>query len=444
MAHAGRPEGPGVVVIGTNHRQAPVEFRERVAFAPDEMTSFLARIHSTLVESECFMVSTCNRTEIYTLVADPAAAGSHVRRLLAEFKPVDAERDAHRFYEHHGRGALEQLYRVACGLDSLVLGEAQILQQVQDGYEASLLAKSLGVLGDHIVAGAIRCGRRARSETEISHGAVSVAFAAVSLAHKVFGDLTGRAALVLGAGDTGALVSKHLREHGIGRLLVVNRNIERARTLAAEMRGEPLGLESLASALAQVDIVITATSAPLPLIDAPMVRAAMKARQHRSYLLVDIGVPRDVHPDVRRIDNVFLHDVDGLQVMIEQTLLRRRREVPKVEKIVTEEIDRFLEWHSGLQAAPAIKELRGRMEELRNAEIERHASHLTPDQRAAVDMVTRALLNKVMHRPTTLLRDATSRGEAGIRHIEAVREVFGLNGSSVHAGNHKETHDPAE
>jgi len=444
MAHAGRSEGPGVVVIGTNHRQAPVEFRERVAFAPAEMTAFLSRIHGTLHESECFMVSTCNRTEIYTLVHDSAAAGSHVRRLLAEFKPVDAERDAHRFYEHHGRSALEQLYRVACGLDSLILGEAQILQQVQAGYEASLLAKSLGVLGDHIVAGAIKCGRRARAETEISHGAVSVAFAAVSLAHKVFGDLTGRAALVLGAGDTGALVSKHLREHGIGRLLVVNRNIERARTLAAEMRGEPMGLESLPAALAQVDIVITATSAPTPLIDPIMVRAAMKARQNRSYLLVDIGVPRDVDPEVRRIDNVFLHDVDGLQVMIEQTLMRRRREVPKVEKIITGEIDHFMEWHRGLQAAPVIKELRGRMEDLRNAEIERHASQLTPEQRTAVDMVTRALLNKVMHRPTTLLREATSQGEAGVRHIEAVREVFGLNGSAAKTTNHEETHDPVE
>lgn len=443
MAHAGRPEGPGVVVIGTNHRQAPVEFRERVAFAPEEMTSFLSRIHSTLHDSECFMVSTCNRTEIYTVVSDPAAAGARVRQMLAEFKPVDAERDAHRFYEHHGRGALEQLYRVACGLDSLILGEAQIMQQVQDGYEASLVAKSLGVLGDHIVAGALRCGRRVRAETEISHGPVSVAFAAVSLAHKVFGDLAGRAALVLGAGDTGALVSKHLREHGIGRLLVVNRNIERARTLAAEMRGEPMGLESLSMALAQVDVVITATSAPLPLIDASMVRAAQKARQNRSFLFVDIGVPRDVDPEVRRIDNVFLHDVDGLQVMIEQTLQRRRREVPKVEKIIAEEIDHFLEWHHGLQAAPSIKELRGRMEDLRNAEIARHASQLTDDQRAAVDMVTRALLNKVLHRPTTLLREATSRGEAGIRHIEAVREVFGLNGSTVHL-NHKEKHDPAE
>jgi len=273
MAHAGRPEGPGVVVIGTNHRQAPVEFRERVAFAPEEMAAFLSRIHSTMLESECFMVSTCNRTEIYTMGSDPAA-GARVRQMLSEFKPVDVERDAHRFYEHHGRGALEQLYRVACGLDSLVLGEAQIMQQVQDGYEASLVANSLGVLGDHIVAGALRCGRRVRAETEISHGAVSVAFAAVSLAHKVFGELAGRAALVLGAGETGTLVSKHLREHGIGRLLVVNRNIERARTLAAEMRGEPLGLESLSTALAQVDIVITATSAPLPLIDASMVRAA--------------------------------------------------------------------------------------------------------------------------------------------------------------------------
>jgi glutamyl-tRNA reductase len=420
----------GFVVVGTNHRQAPVEFRERVAFVPDEMQGFLRRTHDALQNSDCFMLSTCNRTEVYVLHGDRNGAARHVRQLLAEFKAIDPAADAKNFYEYHGRGAIEQLHRVACGLDSQVLGEAQILQQVKDGFDASLAANVLGVVGEHLLDAAIRCGKRARAETGISSGAVSVAFAAVGLAHKVFGDLTARAALVVGAGATGALVAKHLRDHGIGRLLVANRGMDRARALAAEMRGEPMNLDDVARGLAQVDVVITATSAPAPLIDSAMVRTAMKARQHRSFLLIDIGVPRDVDPEVSRIDNVFLHDVDGLNVMIEQNLQRRRREVPKVERIVQEEVDRFLEWHRNLHAGPVIKELRGSLEALRDQEIQRHAAHLSAEQRGAVEQVTRSLLNKILHRPTVLLREAAVQGDAGRRRIEAVRDIFGLEGSA--------------
>lgn len=427
MSLVHKPDSIGFLVIGTNHRQAPVEFRERVAFATDEMEDFLGRAHQSLHENDCFMLSTCNRTEIYAFHPDLGGAAQQVRHLIGEFKPIDPEKDSRNFYEYHGRGALEQLFRVACGLDSQVLGEAQILQQVKDGYDASVRAHSLGVVGEHLLEAAIRCGKHARAETSISSGAVSVAFAAVSVAHKVFDDLAARAALVVGAGRTGALVSKHLRDHGIGRLLIANRNIDRARALAAEMRGEPIGLDEIAATLPHVDIIITATSATEHLVTAPMVRAAMKARQNRSCLIVDIGVPRDVDPEVRKIDNVFLHDVDGLQIMIEQALQRRRREVPKVEKIIADEVDHFLEWHNGLQAAPVIKELRGWFESLREQEIGKHSSHLSAEERKAVELVTRALLNKLLHRPTVMLRESTAQGDVGLRRIETIRELFGLD-----------------
>ena len=421
-----KPESVGFLVVGTNHRQAPVDFRERVAFGEGEMEGFLRQAHHRLLHGDCFMFSTCNRTEVYAFHPDTERGSQDVRHLLGEFKSVDAARESNHFYEYHGRGAMEQLFRVACGLDSLMLGEAQILDQVKDGFEASLKANVLGVIGEHLLSAAIRCGNRARSETSIAAGAVSVAFAAVSLAHKVFSDLTERTALVVGAGQTGTLVAKHLRDHGIGRLLVANRGIDRARSLAAEMRGEPMGLDGLAGALSQVDMVITATSASAPLLDRDMVRAAQKIRHNRAFLIVDIGVPRDVDPKVRDLDNVFLHDVDGLQVMIDQALARRRKEVPKVEKIIAEEIDSFLEWYNGLQAAPVIKELRGWAETLRAQEIARHSGRLSAEQRQAVEMVTRSFLNKLLHRPTVLLREATSHGEAGLRRIETARELFGL------------------
>jgi len=427
MSLVNKPDTISFLVIGTNHRQAPVEFRERVAFVAEEMENFLGRAHRSLHENDCFMLSTCNRTEIYAFHPDLGTAAQHVRHLIGEFKPVDPVGDSPNFYEYHGRGAIEQLFRVASGLDSQVLGEAQILQQVKDGYDASVRAHSLGVTGEHLLEAAIRCGKRVRAEPAISSGAVSVAFAAVSVAHKVFDDLAARTALVVGAGRTGALVSKHLRDHGIGRLLIANRNIERARSLAAEMRGEPMGLDGIATALPLADIIISATSATSHLVTAPMVRAAMKARQNRSCLIVDIGVPRDVDPEVRKIDNVFLHDIDGLQVMIEQALQRRRRDIPKVEKIIAVEVDHFLEWYNGLQAAPVIKELRGWFELLREQEIGKHSSHLSPEERKAVEMVTRALLNKLLHRPTVMLRESTAQGEVGLRRIETVREMFGLD-----------------
>ncbi len=440
-----KPESLGFLVVGTNHRQAPVDFRERVAFAGGEMEGFLRRVHEGLEHSDCFMFSTCNRTEIYAFHADADHGAQNVRRLIGEAKAVDAARDSNHFYEYHGRSAMQQLFRVACGLDSLMLGEAQILDQVKDGYEASLRADALGVVGDRLLSAAIRCGNRARSETGIAAGAISVAFAAVSLAHKVFGDLTERTALVVGAGQTGTLVAKHLRDHAVGRLLIANRGIDRARSLAAEMRGEPMGLDGLAGALPQVDMIIAATSANAPLLDREMVRVAQKTRHHRTLLIVDIGVPRDVDPTVRDLDNVFLHDVDGLQVMIDQALARRRKEVPKVEKIIAEEIDNFLEWYNGLQAAPVIKELRGWAESLRNREIGRHSGRLSEEQRQAVEMVTRAFMNKLLHRPTVLLRESTTLGEAGLRRIETTRELFGLGESEGEAnGGEEKSDDSAE
>jgi glutamyl-tRNA reductase len=420
-----------MLVIGTNHRQAPLDFREKVAFVPDEVPEFLLRARTVLDNSDVFMLSTCNRTELYAVHPDLDGAASRVRDLLVEFKAVDPRQDAQKFYEYRGRGAVEQLFRVAAGIDSQALGEVQILQQVKDAYEISLQANALGVVGERLLAAAIRCGRRARSETAISAGAMSIGFAAVSLAHKVFGDFASRTAMVLGAGETAALVTRHLREHGIGRLLIVNRTPDRARRLAAACRGEAFDLAELDAALAATDFVISATAAPQPLIDATRVRRAMRNRPHRVFLIVDVGVPRDVEPAVRAIDNVFLHDVDGLQIMIQQTLARRRREVPKVERIVSQEVQSFLDWYHGMRAAPVIKELRGHLEALRDQEMERHTAHLSPEQRTAVEQVTRALLNKMLHRPTSFLRTASSQGESGLRRIEVARELFGLDATAA-------------
>jgi glutamyl-tRNA reductase len=413
-----------LIVVGTSHHQSPLEFREKVSFLPDEHHGFLRRAHEVLRGGDCFLLSTCNRTEFYAM--SPGEVAQRIRELLAEFKAIDLERDGHRFYELRGREAVLQLFRVASGLDSQMLGEPQILQQVKDTYETSRQANTAGVVGERLLEAAIRCGRRARAETDISVGAVSVAHAAVSLSHKVFADLAARTALVVGAGATAELVARTLRDHGIGRLLIANRTLERAQALAAHLQAEPSGLGELDEQVRSADIVITATVAPQPLLGPDTVRRIMKARQNRTLLLVDIGVPRNIAAGIREIENVFLTDIDQLQDMIDGNLQRRRREVPKVERIVVQEAQRFLDSYAGLRAGPAIKELRDGLEALRQQEMERH-KHLTAEQRQAVDAVTHALLNKILHVPTVLLRDAAAQGDAGLRRIAAIREIFGID-----------------
>jgi len=414
-----------LLVLGTNHRQAPVEFRERLAFAPDDQSRFL-RHAQQLLERDCFLLSTCNRTEFYTI--GDAATLRDTWELFRQEKSIDPHEDANHFYQYRGRAAVEQLFRVATGIDSLMLGEPQILDQVKDAHKVSLKANTAGVVGERLLASAIRCGKRARSETEISKGAISVAYAAVSLAHKIFSDLAPRTAMVLGAGETGALVARNLREHGVGRLLVLNRSLERARNVATAVRGEPLPLDELHKHLAESDIVICATGAPQPLIDRNMARDAMKRRQGRSQLIVDIGVPRNVADEVGHLDNLFLNNVDGLQAMIEKNIERRRHEVPRVEAIIAEEVDRFLAWHAGLQVGPVIRELQDSLARLREQEIGR-LRNLSPEQQAAVEQVTHGLIQKMLHRPMSLLREATAQGEAGLRRIQTIREIFGLETS---------------
>jgi glutamyl-tRNA reductase len=431
MSGGAKPATPvprlAAVVVGTNHRHADVAFRERLALDASERAALIAQLRSALPDCECFALSTCNRTEVYVLGTESARAAMAVRSVLGAMKSVAIHHDDARFYERHGRAAIEHIHRVATGIDSQMLGETQILQQVQETWEFGLRHGGIGVIADHLLASAMRSGRRARADTSISAGAVSVAFAAVSVAHKVFGDLSARAALVIGAGEIGTLAARHLRERHIGHLLVANRSMDRAHQVAGELRADAVTLDAVHGALERVDILITATSAPAPLIDVAAVRSAMKLRHNRTLLIADIGVPRDVAPQVRELDNVFLHDLDGLQVMIDQTLARRQREVPRVERIIDADVERFIEWHAALQSAPIIRELRGRLEALRDQEIARHAGHWSSEQRQAAEEVLRAFVNKLLHRPTTLLRDATVQGEIGRRRLDAVREVFGLD-----------------
>ena len=411
------------MVLGTNHRQAPVEFRERIAVAADDQEAFLRQAQEYL-DQDCFLLSTCNRTEMYTM---GVAYSEHTSwDVLKEQRDIDPTADSENFYEYKGRAAVRQLFRVATGIDSLMLGEPQILEQVKQAHKTSLKANTAGVVGERLLASAIRCGKRARSETDISKGAISVAYAAVSLAHKIFSDLAPRTAMVLGAGETGALVARNLREHGIGRLLILNRSIERARNLATALRAEPLPLSDLASQLPHADIVICATGAPQPLINKTMARDAMKQRQGRSTLIVDIGVPRNVAGDVSQIDNLFLNNVDGLQSMIDKNIERRRYEVPRVEAIIEEELERFLSWHSGLQVGPVIRELQGSLGALRDQEMQR-LGRLTAEQQQAAEQIAHGIIQKLLHRPMSMLREATTQGESGLRRIQVIREIFGLD-----------------
>jgi glutamyl-tRNA reductase len=315
---------------------------------------------------------------------------------------------------------------VAAGLDSMLLGEPQILGQVK---AAGLLARDAGSLGvrlERVVAAAVHAGKRARSETEVGAGAVSVAAAAVVLAAKVFGDLGRCRVLVVGAGDTGTLAARHFAERRPAELRVVNRTHERAAVLAESVGARAVPFEELGAALEGADVVVTATSAPGNLIGVADVKAAARGRVYRPLVLIDIAVPRDIDPAAGSLESVFLHDIDDLEGLVDESLARRRREVPRVEAILEEEVEKVAAWLKGLDAAPLVRELREHFERVRAAELSKSLPGIAPGEQDRVERLTRSLVNKLFHLPTTRLKTLDLAGEAGGVRLETVRELFAL------------------
>lgn len=413
-------------VVGMSHRTAPIDAREALAFEPAQVRDALRLAKEEDALRETLILSTCNRTEAYCLAADPERAEARLRDLVSRLKGRDLLGPGPHRYLHRQVEAVRHLLRVASGLDSMVLGEMQILGQVKDAHSLAREAGATGPVLDRLLGSALHAGKRARAETEIGAGAVSVASAAVALATKVFGDLGRRHVLVVGAGETGRLAARHFGESRPARLLIANRTLAKAEELAAELGGEALPLGALPEALSRVDVVVCATRAPGVVISEELVRRVVRERPDRPLVLVDIAVPRDVDPAVARLENVFLYPIDAVETLVDQNLARRRREVPRVEAIVEEETERFLAWMRSLGAVPLLRELREHFERVRAEEVGKSLKHFSLAEQERIEHLTKALINKLLHLPTTRLKALDPASEAGLARLHVVRELFDL------------------
>jgi len=411
-----------LTVVGINHRGATLEIRERVAYRTSEIGEALSGLSESCEAREAVLLSTCNRTEVYIVEneTDPVPA---VWSALSERLGEEASGYG---YVRRDKEAVAHLFRVASGLDSMVLGEAQIQGQVRDAWEQCrahagpvlnrLFQTSLGVAG------------RVRNETSVSRGAASVSSAAVQLAKQIFGSLAGKRAMVLGAGEMAELALECLADQGVRTSIVANRTFERATEVAERHGAVAMRYDECWSALANVDVLVCSTAAPRTMVFVEHVRPALGARGDRPLCILDIAMPRDVDPSVGELENVFLYNLDDLQAVVSANLERRRAELPTAEQLIAAEVGKYWDWVAGLSAVPVLAEMRAHMEAVRTRELAetlRRLPHLPPAERAAVEELSRKLMNKFLHEPSVRLRAAAANGR-GLGVVDTARYLFGL------------------
>ncbi len=414
-----------IVVVGVNHETAPVAVREALAFPKHELGQALERVRKDAGLGEAMILSTCNRVEVYGRSEKPAVRS--VAEFLARYHGRPPQEIEKHLYCLEGETAVRHAFRVAASLDSMVLGESQILGQVRGAYEAAERAGSLGSVLNGLRARSIAAAKRARSETAIGRNAVSVSHVAVELANKIFGQLHGRCVLLVGAGKMSELAARQMVRRGARASVLGGRTFDKAEELAASLGGRAAPFEALRAELARADVVISGTGAPGVVVLREDVEAAQEARHGRPLFLIDIAVPRDIAEDAGRVKGVFLYDIDDLQKVATANLRERKKESTAAEAIVEHEVREFLEWRRSLEIVPLVVELRRRADEIRRAEIDK-ARHrlgpLTPEQESALEAATSAIVNKLLHAPTVRLKELAGHGQAD--HVGLVRRLFDL------------------
>ncbi len=416
-------------LLGASHHSAPVEVRERIDFARRGIPEALEEIADITRLSEVVVLSTCNRAEIYSHSEAPWPVGDTLAAFMSAFHDVPEPELAPHLYRRRGADAARHLFRVVAGLDSLVVGEPQILGQVKDAYAIAAERGFTGAALNRLFHTSFTVGKRVRSETGLGEGAVSVSYAAISLARKIFGDLAGRRALVVGAGEMAELTATHLRSQNVGRIGVANRSAARAATLAAKVDGAAVRWEEITAELTGTDIVLTATGAPRWLLTRNQVAEAMRPRRDRPLFMIDIGLPRDVEPAAGELEQVFLYNIDDLQSIVRENLARRQAQVDRAELMVREEVDGFMRWLRSRGAIPTVVALRRHFERTRQQELERLApklASLSPAAKSRVDEITRLLVEKLLSSPTEQLKAAPNEN-AVAADADTLNRLFGLD-----------------
>ena len=416
-----------IQVLGVNHKTAPVEVREKLSFSNDLDAPFAALKAIDSCDEFCFL-STCNRVEVIYTSSDQEAAARAIRAFLFSRCRVSDQEAVTYTYLHQGDKAINHLFRVAASLDSMVVGEPQILGQLKDAYRESSARKTTGVILNRLLHKAFSVAKRIRTETNIGSSAVSISYAAVELAKKIFGKLDNKKALLVGAGEMAELAAEHLINQGVTEVIVANRTLERAVTLAQRFKGSAVALSELIPQLQVVDIMISSTGAPGLILHKKEVKPVMRKRRNRPLFLIDIAVPRDLDPKLNSLDNVYLYDVDDLSNVVEMNKSERVNEAHTAERIVAEDTLKFLQWLDNMEVSPTIAAIRRKAEAIRQAELEKTFHHLKPSAREkkSIDKLTAAIINKLLHDPIMFLKENHSP-ELRQQKLDWARKMFSLD-----------------
>jgi glutamyl-tRNA reductase len=418
-----------VLLLGLSHKTAPVEVRERFALGDDAAGDLASKLVRRPGIDEAMVLSTCNRVEFLVRSETASDLAAEVLSLLADSRETALDQAAPFLYRYSDREAIRHIFRVASSLDSMVVGEPQILGQVKDAYAAAKDAGALNGQLEQVLSSAFRVARRVRNETGIGQLAISVSYVAVELARKIFGDLDGLSVLIVGAGKMSESAARHLRGAGASRVWVTNRTLDRAVELARRFDGEAVEFNRLIEYLTRADIVISSTGAPGFILNKQTAEGVIAARKNKPIFLVDIAVPRDIDPEINSIDNMFVYDIDDLQQVADANLRERRREADQAERIVEDEVDKMMHRLETYQVAPTIVSLQSELDRLRRAEIERFRGRmgtLTPEQEQAVEALTRSIINKIAHPPISEMKRLASHPE-GSHFVEFVKRAFRLH-----------------
>ena len=417
-----------IFVVGLNHKIADVEVREKLAFNGPKLEEGLMRFRELPEIQEAIILSTCNRVELYANVNDAAKASESVKAFLSEFHNINRTSLDTALYIYDDISAVRHVFRVASSLDSMVVGEPQILGQLKDAFDLALTKKTTGILLNRLMKKAISVAKRVRTETRIAENAVSISFAAVELAKKIFTDLSTRVFMLLGAGEMAELAAKHLISNGVKEVLVSNRTFERACELAEEFHGRPVRFEDFIQEMVRTDIIICSTGAPHYILTKTQMHKVMKERKQRQVFIIDISVPRNIDPEINDLANVYLYNVDDLQGVVDSNMFERQKEAQKAENIIEEEIEIFLKWLASLDSVPTIIALREKAEEVRKEELDKlfhKIQGIGVKEKEAIEYMATAIMNKLIHPPTAALKEDSENKDI---LVATIKRLYGIEG----------------
>jgi len=418
-----------LILVGVNHKTTPVEIREKLAFTKGKIEESVDRLFNFPDIIEHTILSTCNRVEIYARANCQDSAIKAIKQFICDYHEVSPVELEDHFYSYRNEEAVEHLFRVSSSLDSMILGEAQILGQVKDAYSLAKDLRSTGLVLNQLFEKAFSIAKKVREETGIAERSVSISSAAVELAQKIFDDLENRTVMLVGTGEMAELAAKHLISYGVKTVYVTSRTYERAANLARMLNGSALDFEAFKNELHRADIVITSTSAPNFIIKKEIVEKAIHERKNKPIFFIDIAVPRDIEPDVNDLENVYLYDIDDLHVVVSANIKEREKEVENAMNFISQEVTKFNNWVGALDAVPTIVEIRKKAENIRKQEIEKtlkKISHLSEDDKQLIRQMSSSMINKILHKPTIKLKQKT-QSEDGHVYLKAIRHLFHLD-----------------